>query len=186
MRRLLIGGIGLLLIIILFCLNCKAHQHAARVIGITDGDTIKVVEDNALEKIRLRGIDCPEKGQPFGKQAKLLTAQLAFGKDVVINDQGRDRYGRIIADVILPDKTSLSCDLVKAGYAWWYRQYAPDDYELASLEREARRKNLGLWSAPTSVPPWEFRRHRMVPEHENQTFGQERTFFNSSTRAYTY
>jgi endonuclease YncB( thermonuclease family) len=119
-----------------------------------------VLEKDNVLKIRLRGIDCPEKGQAFGKQAKLLTAQLAFGKTVTIKEQGQDRYGRMIADVILPDKTSLSCDLVKAGYAWWYRRYAPDDVQLAALESEARAKHIGIWSVASATPPWQFRQQR--------------------------
>jgi micrococcal nuclease len=143
--------------------------HEGRVIGISDGDTIKVLENGTTEKIRLRGIDCPERGQPFGKQAKLLTAQLAFGKIVAIKEESRDRYGRIVADIILPDRTSLSSDLVEAGYAWWYRQYAPGDRDLAELETKARLKGIGLWSSRSAIPPWEFRRRQLKGSQVGET-----------------
>jgi endonuclease YncB( thermonuclease family) len=66
---------------------------------------------------------------------------------------GRDRYGRTVADVILPDGRNLNHELVKAGYAWWYRKYAPHDRELERLEEEARGAKRGLWSDPHAIPP---------------------------------
>ena len=71
-------------------------------------------------RVRLNGIDCPESRQPFGTRAEQLTSALAFGKTVTVEDKGADRYGRMIADVILPNGTSLNRELVKAGMAWWY------------------------------------------------------------------
>ena len=163
-----LAGLAALSLTIAFSINCNAKQYNANVIGITDGDTIRVLQNDAVQKIRLRGIDCPEKRQPFGKQAKLLTSQLAFGKTVCIKAESQDRYGRIIADVILPDKTSLSCDLVGAGYAWWYRRYAPSDYQLAFLETQAKLRHIGLWSSPSPIPPWEFRQQAKKYKQQEQ------------------
>jgi micrococcal nuclease len=137
-------------------------EFKGKVIGITDGDTIKVLKNNVTYKIRLRGIDCPEKGQPYGKQAKLLTSQLAFNKDVSVVENGPDRYGRLIADIILPDRTSLSQDLVRAGYAWWYRQYAPNDRALAYAETDAKLDNIGIWNAHYTQAPWEYRHQKRI------------------------
>ncbi len=80
----------------------RAAHFSGRVVGISDGDTITVMHDGA-EKIRLYGIDAPEKGQAFGNRAKQFVATLAFGKEVKIEVKGQDRYGRTVADVILPD-----------------------------------------------------------------------------------
>src|SRR5438094_928760 len=74
-----------------------------KVVGVTDGDTISVLHNGRGEKIRLHGIDCPEKWQAFGKKAKQFTSDLAFGKEVTVKVFGRDRYGRTIGDVVLPD-----------------------------------------------------------------------------------
>jgi micrococcal nuclease len=86
---------------------------------------------------------------------------LAFGKEVVtVKVRDKDRYGRTVADVILPDGRNLNHKLVKAGYAWWFRKYAPHDRELERLEKEARDAKRGLWSDPRAIPPWEFRKQR--------------------------
>jgi endonuclease YncB( thermonuclease family) len=128
------------------------------VVGISDGDTISVLRQGAEERVRLSGIDCPEKGQPFGNRAKQLTSTLAFGKPVTIVEGGRDKYGRTIGEMILPDERSLTHALVKAGVGWWYRRYAPANAALAQLEREARAEKRGLWADPNPIPPWEWRK----------------------------
>ncbi len=109
------------------------------------------------EKIRLHGIDCPEKRQAFGNRAKQFTSKLVFGETVTVEVVDRDRYGRTVADVLLPDGRSLNRELVRAGFAWWYRRYAPDDETLKQLEHEARAARRGLWADAEPVPPWEWR-----------------------------
>ncbi len=109
------------------------------------------------KRIRLHGIDCPEKRQAFGNRAKQFTSTLVFGKTVTVQFVDRDRYGRTVAEVLLPDGRSLNRELVRAGFAWWYWRYAPDDETLAQLEREARGAQRGLWADPHAVPPWEWR-----------------------------
>jgi endonuclease YncB( thermonuclease family) len=71
-----------------------------------------------------------------------------------------DRYGRTVAEVTLPDGMSLNRELVKQGWCWWFRKYAPNDTELKDLEASARRQQIGIWSDPQPVPPWEFRKAR--------------------------
>ncbi len=122
------------------------------------------------KRIRLHGIDCPEKRQAFGNRAKQFTSALVFGNTVTVQVMDRDRYGRTVAEVLLPDGRSLNRELVKAGFAWWYWRYAPDDATLAQLEREARGAQRGLWADPHAVPPWEWRVRRKgyrssFPEH---------------------
>jgi|SRR5689334_15820699 len=131
---------------------------ASSVIGILDGDTIEVLHNNRPERIRLSGIDCPEKRQAYGTKAKQATSDLVFGKKVTLETHGTDKYGRTIADVSLPDGMNVSLELVRNGWCWWYQKYAPDNVILAELQRRARRSGLGLWADPNPVPPWEWRK----------------------------
>jgi endonuclease YncB( thermonuclease family) len=133
---------------------------AVKVIRILDGDTIEVLKDNRPVRVRLWGIDCPERGQAFGNVARRFTGDLAFGQNVVLRSHGTDRYGRLLAEVVLPDGRVLNQELVRAGLAWWYREYAPEAADLARLEQEARAARRGLWADANPVPPWEFRRSR--------------------------
>ena len=135
-------------------------EFSSPVVEILDGDTIEVLHNNRPERIRLNGIDCPEKGQAYGKRAKQAASELVFGKDVTLNTFGKDKYGRTIADVILPDGTNVNHELVKDGWCWWYRKYAPGDVILEELETRARTSGIGLWADPQPVPPWEWRQAR--------------------------
>ena len=132
-------------------------EFSGQVVGVIDGDTIDVLHNGQAERIRLNGIDCPERGQAYGKKAKQFTSGLVFGKQVRVNALKKDRHGRTVADVLLLDGTSVSHELVKAGLAWWYKQYAKHDETLAQLEGEAREQKRGLWADPNPVPPWEAR-----------------------------
>lgn len=136
-----------------------AADYPARVVGVSDGDTLTVLRDGRTQvKVRLHGIDAPETGQDFGARAKQAASELAFGQVVTIRERDRDRYGRTVAEVILPDGASLNREMVWHGFAWWYRQYAPKDGDLARLEGEAKAARRGLWADPKPVPPWEWRR----------------------------
>jgi endonuclease YncB( thermonuclease family) len=138
---------------------------SGRVVGVTDGDTIKVMHNGRAEKIRLNGIDCPEKGQPFGTKAKQFTSEMVFGKEVTVQDHGKDnkKYRRTLGDIILPDGRSLNRELVTAGFAWWYRKYSKDT-SLGQLEEEARSAKRGLWADPNPVPPWCYRKKQKGQE----------------------
>ncbi len=114
------------------------------------------------ERIRLHGIDCPEKRQAFGNKAKQFASGLVFGKTVTVNVLDVDRYGRTVGEVILPDGRVLNHELVQAGLAWWYRRYAPDDGTLAQLEADAKAAKRGLWADAEPVPPWAWRGRREV------------------------
>lgn len=131
-----------------------------KVIGVIDGDTIEVLHEKTPVPIRLHGIDCPEKGQAFGKRAKQAASALAFGKEVTVQEHGKGKYGRTIGDVTLPDGVNLNHELVKQGWCWWYRKYAPTDSNLSALEDEARTEERGLWQDPHPIPPWEWRKSR--------------------------
>jgi len=108
----------------------------------------------------LNGIDCPEKGQAYGKKAKQAASELVFGKEVTLQTCGKDKYGRTIADVLLPDGTNVNHTLVKEGWCWLYRKYAPGDTVLEGLEKDAREAKKGLWVDPAPIPPWVYRKAR--------------------------
>jgi endonuclease YncB( thermonuclease family) len=144
--------------------SARGSDYSARVVGISDGDTITVLKDRTQVRIRLHGIDAPETGQDHGSRAKQFASELAFGKQVTIRVRTTDRYGRTVADVILPDGRWLNREMVRAGMAWWYRRYAPADTELARLESEAKAARRGLWSQPNPVPPWSWRNGGGAPQ----------------------
>jgi endonuclease YncB( thermonuclease family) len=133
-----------------------AEVFQGRVVGVADGDTITVLRDRRPETIRLNGIDAPEKGQAFGERAKQFTAQLVFGQVVEVVRRDQDRYGRTVGDVRLMDGRSLNHEIVRGGYAWWFRRYSRDP-SLAALESEAREARRGLWADPHPVAPWDWR-----------------------------
>lgn len=145
-------------------LPCLAADFTARVVGISDGDTLTVLTPEKRQvKVRLHGIDAPETGQDFGTRAKQAASEMAFGQQVTVREVDRDRYGRTVAEVILPDGRSLNREMVQGGMAWWYSRYAPADHDLASLEAEAKAAKRGLWAQPGAVPPWEWRSGKGVP-----------------------
>jgi len=146
-------------IAILILLPSSGYSNTGRgtIVAVADGDTVTLLRpDKTQEKIRLYGIDCPEKRQAFGTRAKQFTAMLVFGKTVTIRRVDRDRYGRTIAWVEVNGR-SLNKELLKAGLAWHYKRYS-NDSELAELETEARLRRQGLWADPSPTAPWEFRR----------------------------
>jgi len=134
------------------------------VVGISDGDTITVLHDGRGEKIRLYGIDCPEKKQDFGQRAKEFASQNVFGKVVEVETVDTDRYGRTVGLVYLDNKYSLNEALIASGYAWVYKRYCVRSAckEWLEIELEARKMKRGLWSIPNPTPPWEFRHNKKV------------------------
>ncbi len=137
-----------------------------KVISVLDGDSIDIL-DPSQSKIRIRfyGIDAPETGQPFSRNAKQFVSSLAGGKVVEVIQRDKDRYERIIGDVYI-DGRRLSEELVKAGLAWHYIKYAPHDRELADAESRARQSQVGLWGDKRHVAPWEWR--KLSKEERNQ------------------
>ena len=135
----------------------EKEEFQARVIGITDGDTIKVLRDRQEVRVRLHGIDAPEKAQDFGSRSRSALGDLVAGETVTIQAHEKDKYGRTIATVILKDGSNVNHRMVRDGWAWWFRRYAPKDHELEDLEAEARSAGRGLWAMKDPTPPWEFR-----------------------------
>jgi len=134
-----------------------ADEIRGKVVSIADGDTITVLDaDKHQHKIRLEGIDAPEKKQAFGTKSRQKLGDLVAGKDVTVQWTKKDRYSRIVGHVYLGDR-DIDLEMVKAGMAWHYRQYSKST-ELAAAEAEARKNRVGLWVDPNPIPPWEFRK----------------------------
>lgn len=137
----------------------KGNQVVCECVGIQDGDTITVLTKNKKQyKVRLAHIDCPEKGQPFGKNAKQFTSDFCFGKTVTVLHNGKkDRNGRVIGVVLNEQGENLNKALVQAGLAWHFVKYS-DDASYTQLETEARDTRLGLWQEENAVEPWLWRK----------------------------
>ena len=143
-----------------------------RVVGVADGDTITLLDaDGEQHKIRLQGIDAPEKAQPYGQRSKENLSRLVFNKNVRVEWEKRDKYIRIVGKVMVQPTDCSTCSMtldaghaqITVGLAWWYRKYAkeqpPQDrgqYEFS--EQEAKAKRVGLWLEADPTPPWEWRR----------------------------
>lgn len=140
----------------LLFLLLAAQTFDAKVVGVSDGDTITVFDGREQTEIRLEGIDCPEQGADFSQRAKEFTSALVFGKDVRVVGKELDDYERLVARVHIGD-TDVSLALVEAGLAWHYKYYSSDEV-LAAAETVAKAKKLGVWSLPNPIPPWEARR----------------------------
>ena len=128
--------------VLLVCPYSSFADFSGPVVSVLDGDTIEVLHNQHLERIRLSGIDCPEKDQSFGKKDKQAASELVFGKEVTIQTHGLNKYKRTLADVRLPDGTHVNHTLVQDGWCWWYRKYAPGDTVLEGLETEAREVRI--------------------------------------------
>jgi len=152
-------GITLFMIFLFLAWTAASFaDFSGKVVAVKDGDTLEVLTNRVAVRVRLYGIDCPEKGQAFGQKAKQFTSDQVFGKTVKVIEKDRDRYGRTVEKVTLEDGRSLNRELVRAGLAWWYRQYAKKDAELKTLEREAREAKAGLWADADPVLPWDWRK----------------------------
>lgn len=144
----------------LFTTPSWAGVLTGKVIHVADGDTITVRDSrDQKHKIRLYGIDCPESGQEYGKEATRHAARLADGREVRVVKYDKDRYGRIVG-VVLVDGVNVNQSLIENGYAWKYRQYCKESFcsDWRRLEKQARKARTGLWADERPVPPWEWRR----------------------------
>lgn len=137
--------------------NPISNTFTGKVVAITDGDTLKVMREGKEVTIRLNGIDAPESSQAFGQRAKQMCSEYCFGKTVTVIINDTDRYGRLVADIQLPDGLILNRELVRHGMAWHYKQYS-NDITLATLEEAARNNRYGLWADKAPVAPWEYRK----------------------------
>ena len=151
------------LIATLFSLNINAKELIGQVIKVIDGDTITILDANKEQfKIRLSGIDAPEKKQAFGNVSKKSLSEMIAGKEVKVDYNKRGRYDRIIGKVLL-NNVDVNLEQVKRGLAWHYKQYereqeVEDRALYAQEEYLAQKDRLGLWKEKNPIPPWDFRK----------------------------
>lgn len=141
-------------------------EFSGKVIGVTDGDTIKVLVNKETITVRLEGIDAPESGQSFGKKSKEALSEAVAGKTVTVKKTGTDKYKRSLGIVMLED-VDVNAKLVEEGWAWHFKKYN-DEERLAKLEESARKAKRGLWADESPLAPWEYRARQKTPESKPQ------------------
>lgn len=140
-----------------------------QVVAVADGDSITVLDgDKVQHKVRLWGIDAPEKGQDYGNRSRQAVSEMVFQQSVKVDVVGKDRYGRSIGKVYVGD-LYVNLAMIKKGMAWWYRQYAPKDFELRDAEVKAKADKVGLWGREDAMPPWEWRKKGRTAPKVNES-----------------
>ena len=136
-----------------------------KVVGISDGDTITVLTVNKQQlKVRLAGIDAPERSQAFGMTARKHLADQIYGKNIELETRGTDKYKRTLGVVYLNEQ-DINELMIKDGFAWFYRKYASSQPEeeaarYAAAEESAKSEELGLWASKDPTPPWVYRKEQ--------------------------
>ena len=149
--------------LLFFALVSLAEELIGKVIKVSDGDTITVLDsNNQKHKIRLKGIDAPESQQVYGDISTQSLSELVYDKEVFVNWDKKDKYYRILGKVIV-DGRDINYEQLKKGLAWYYKQYEKDlsdedRKKYSEAEEWARNYTEGLWADSNSIPPWEFRR----------------------------
>ncbi len=138
-----------------------AFDLTGRVVRVADGDTVSVLDAaNRQHKVRLYGIDAPERDQPRGRASREALAGLVAGRSVGVVVVATDDYGRDVG-TLYRDGVDINLAMVAGGHAWWYRHYAPYEHPLEAAEREARAARRGLWADADPKPPWDWRREQL-------------------------
>lgn len=141
----------------------SAESISGKVIAVADCDTLTLLtEGNRQIKIRIAGIDSPEKKQDFGQRAKESLSELAYDQQADADCRKRDKYQRSVC-VVMVDSKDVGLEQIRRGMAWWYRQYISEQtpQERSNYERaevDAKMRGIGLWSAKAPVPPWDWRK----------------------------
>lgn len=142
------------------CTTAAAGEHfSAEAVEIIDGDSFWVLASGRRIEIRLWGVDCPEWTQPYSREAEEMTSQLLIGKELLVQAEDTDVYGRTVAQVFVGDH-SINEELVRQGAAWVFSRYCrqPICSQWRALQKEAQQQRVGLWSLPNPEPPWVKRR----------------------------
>jgi len=156
-----------LLLILLFSFTAitEAATLVGHVVGVTDGDTITILDATKTQyKIRLAGIDAPEKKQAFGNASKKSLSDMVFDKVVSVQYDKEDRYGRIVGKVLI-NGVDANLEQVKRGLAWWYKKYQKeqihqDRLDYLHAQEYAENEQIGLWAESDPIAPWDFRKSR--------------------------
>ncbi len=157
--------LALFVVATLFAAQAYAEILTGRVVGVADGDTVTVLDASRQQhKIRLMGIDAPEKKMPYGNRSKQLLSDMVFDRHVQVEYDKKDRYGRTVGKIIVGG-VDANLAQIKAGMAWHYKQYQRDQSvadraAYAQAEEEARISQHGLWKDTDPMPPWDWRKQQ--------------------------
>lgn len=179
----------LTLIFALFGLHtADAETFTAKCKHVFDGDSFKAVKSGETEEteVRLYGIDAPEKGQDYAKQAREKLIKLIRNKEVRVEVQDTDSYGRQVGKVYV-GKTYVNLEMVKAGLAWHYELYAQDAKDLKKAQAKARKDKKGLWKDDAPINPKDWRRDHKTDKADKQdeptpAVAQEGSFTGTCTK----
>ena len=127
---------------------------------VSDGDTI--VTSNDI-RIRLWGIDTPERDQQYGSHATAALTEKLYEQQLYLETKGKDRYGRIVGIIHTADGDEINLDMVCDGHAWWYERYAKRALAYKQCQEDAQRNKRGLWAEGYPVAPWDWRRLKLIP-----------------------
>ena len=165
-KRYLMRAFFLISTVLTCIFSASAAQLEGRVVKVSDGDTITVLDSSKTQhRIRLTGIDAPEKKQAFGEKSRLSLAALVAGKNVTVHWDNKDRYNRILGKVITPDGKDANLLQIKNGMAWHYKQYSKtrpfnETSLYSSAEDKAKKDRIGLWVYKNPVAPWDWRKNK--------------------------
>jgi endonuclease YncB( thermonuclease family) len=162
---------------LLISTGAGAAEFYGKIVAVGDGDTLTVIDlADRRHKVRLSGIDAPERQQAYGDHARAHLAALAHGRHALVVWEKQDRYGRFVGRVLLPECARADCaysidlglEQLRAGLAWHYKQYADEQppverWRYATTELQARVRRAGLWQAAAPVPPWSYRKPGQTP-----------------------
>ena len=168
MRINLLATVAITALVLTSTHSASAATLTGRIVSISDGDTVTLLDANLQQhKIRLSGIDAPEKRQPFGNRSRLHLGTLVFGKHVTADCPKTDRYKRAVCRIEV-DGVDANLAQIEAGMAWHYKAYAreqspADQWRYAKAEDRAREARQGLWGDRAPVAPWDFRKTRKTP-----------------------
>lgn len=150
---------------LLLTASAGAETITGQVVAVADGDSLTILDARSrAHKIRLAGIDAPERRQPFGDEAKRSLSGLAFSRQAAVDVRKRDRYGRALGAVVV-EGSDVNAEQIRRGMAWHFKRYeseqsASDRARYAQAEADARRERRGLWAHTSPVPPWDWRRSK--------------------------
>lgn len=159
---LVVAGIALGWIVTTLTYGRLNSSQTALVVEVLDGNTLEVLRNDEIIRVRVLGVDCPERGQPFGERARQRTGELTHRRKVSLRTNGRSRQGDLLAEIILPTGKSLGYTLVEEGLAWQDDDHTPRDSNVYMAQRRARAEKIGLWADPDPVSPWDWRNSKRM------------------------
>jgi len=178
--RVITLSVTLLFLLIPF--TAQATIIYGKVVHIADGDTLTILTESKKQvKVRLAGIDTPEKMQPFGNRSKQALAALTFKKQARVEVETKDKYGRTVGTIFIKGQ-NINAEMIRQGMAWVYRKYT-NDQKLYSLEAEAKQAKRGLWATKKPIEPWLWRKGKRTVNHD-PTFEKGTIIGNKNSHIY--